>query len=537
MVYNINMRTPVKVFLALGLILALAAFFRFWALDQTPPGLYPDEAMNGNNALWTLKSGDFKVFYGENNGREGLFMNLIALSIGFFGNNSWAIRLVSAIFGVGTVLGMFFLGRELFLKHSGEEPDLSGFKPHEAIALLAAFFLAVSFWHINFSRIGFRAIMAPFFAVWALYFLYLTFRQQLNSTKRAAAAVAGGLFLGLGAHSYIAYRLSPFLLAPPAIKFLKTKKNTALFVLFLFSALAVFSPLGIYFLKNPQDFLGRTSQISIFSDSEPFKAFAVNLGKTFSSLWFQGDYNPRHNLPGAPQLWWPVGVFFAAGLAASLRQRNMHFILLWLWLIIFSLPVAFSSEGLPHALRAILMLPAVMFFAAFGFWKILTYLENWFRNKVLKFPEKAGQIRRIKFEFTLLVAVFLAGHIIITYNDYFLRWANAPDTYFAFNANYAEIGRRLNREPQEIKKYLVVNVSGVLVGAPDDSSMRPLPMPTQTIMFLTDTWPVENQIKKNLYYILPEEIEQTECSDSCLMLALEPNPEINIKIKERKNRK
>jgi len=144
------------------LILALAFFFRFWQLDSTPPGLYPDEAIHGNNALESIETGDYKVFYPENNGREGLFINLIALSFRIFGPHIWTIRLFSAIFGFLTVLGLYLLTKQLFID------DKRGTK----IALLAAFFLSISFWHVNFSRIGFRGIMVPFCLVWSFYFLF-----------------------------------------------------------------------------------------------------------------------------------------------------------------------------------------------------------------------------------------------------------------------------------------------------------------------------------------------------------------------------
>ena len=70
--------------------------------------------MNGNNALEALETGDFKIFYPENNGREGLFINIQALSLKVFGAEPWALRIVSAIFGFLTVLGLYFLARILF---------------------------------------------------------------------------------------------------------------------------------------------------------------------------------------------------------------------------------------------------------------------------------------------------------------------------------------------------------------------------------------------------------------------------------------
>ena len=144
-----------KTFLPLFCIIIIASFFRLYHLRTLPPGLYPDEAMNGNNALEALRTGNYKLYYPENNGREGLFMNIQSLFLRATGlREPWVMRLPSALFGIFTVLGLYFLGKELVSREVG---------------LLAAFFLATNFWHINFSRIGFRAIMAPFFLVWGIY--------------------------------------------------------------------------------------------------------------------------------------------------------------------------------------------------------------------------------------------------------------------------------------------------------------------------------------------------------------------------------
>src|SRR5436190_23108050 len=87
-------------------ILAIASFFRFYQLNKFPPGLYPDEAMDGSNGLIANSTGGYKLFYPENNGRMGLYINLQALAIKEFGNTAWALRMVSALFGILTVLGL-----------------------------------------------------------------------------------------------------------------------------------------------------------------------------------------------------------------------------------------------------------------------------------------------------------------------------------------------------------------------------------------------------------------------------------------------
>ena len=55
-----------KNLLLLLAIMAIAAFFRFYHLAQIPPGLYPDVAINGNDALTAFKTRDFKRLGDQN---------------------------------------------------------------------------------------------------------------------------------------------------------------------------------------------------------------------------------------------------------------------------------------------------------------------------------------------------------------------------------------------------------------------------------------------------------------------------------------
>ena len=128
-------------------------------------------AIYANDALDSLKTGNYKLFYPENNGREGLWMWLLALSFSIFGVSIWSIKILAALIGVLTVLGLYLLTKELFSQIVKQSDS-------QIIALLSSFFLATSFWHTIFSRLGFRAILFPFILVFALYFLSKGFRAQ-----------------------------------------------------------------------------------------------------------------------------------------------------------------------------------------------------------------------------------------------------------------------------------------------------------------------------------------------------------------------
>ncbi|MEK7143793.1 MAG: glycosyltransferase family 39 protein [Patescibacteria group bacterium] len=498
-----------KIIILLIFVIGVASFLRLYNIDETPPGLYPDEAMNGNNALEVLATGEYKVFYPENNGREGLFINIQALSVYIFGNEPWALRGVSALFGILTVLGLYFLTKELFSYEIIKIYESTKVK----IALLSSFFLAASFWHILFSRIGFRAIMAPFFLTWGIYFLLLALRQikeQKTPKFYIANFIFSGVLYGLGFHSYIAYRATPILiLIIVALCWLQNKNwqirkkillSTCYFLLAVF---VVAAPLGLYFLNNPQDFMGRTTQVSVFSSPSPLKDLSVNILKTAGMFNFSGDYNWRHNYAGKPLLFWPVGILFLIGILLGLRmfffreKYSQAFLVLFSWLIIAALPVIVSNEGIPHALRAILMAPAVFILAGVGG----VWLISRIKNHELRIMNNNNQKLKIK-KFIIHASLFIILLLFVfeAYNSYFIKWGKSEHIAGAFAAEYVKIGRELNALPKELPKYVVVETGGVLV--------RGIPMPTQTIMFITNTFTPEKQKEKNIYYVLPEQKNQ-----------------------------
>lgn len=488
------------------LIMAVAIFFRLFNLASIPPGLYPDEAINGNNAIEALDTGNYKIFYPENNGREGLFINIQSFFIKIFGNEPWALRFTSAIFGSFTILGLYLLTKQLFQK--------------ESTAMLAAFFMAVSFWHINFSRIGFRAIMAPFFLVWSMWLFWKLANSGAENRKNKIIALFAGIIFGLGFHSYIAYRITPVLLIPAGIILIKKKQFYSLLLFFIGAGLAI-SPLALYFYQNPQDFFGRTSQISVFSSETIAKDISINIAKTFGMFFAVGDYNWRHNLAGAPQLWYPISALFALGIILSIIQifKNLEIrkktwgqkflsaiaqfssseMFLFIWMAAGFLPVIISNEGLPHALRAIILIPPSMIFAALGFVWLKQKILNWINLMIEKYPDFSDQVKRIKKEFTVFAFAFLIMLCIQAYRQYFLQWAGSPYVADAFSQNYKNLGEYLNMAPRNMKKYVIVNTGG--------TNVRGTPMPSQTTMFITNTFTPEKQTEKNIYYITENNID------------------------------
>jgi len=501
-------------------VLAIAVFFRFWNLTDVPPGLYPDVAINGNDAIQALKTGDFKLFYPENNGREGLFINLIAFSFWLFGPSLWAIKIIPAIFGTLTILGLYLLTRQLFLYLHQQAAD--------KIALLAAFFTAISFWHVNFSRLGFRAIMVPFFLVWSFYFLFklishLEDSLNISYKKVIIFALLGGAFFGLGFHTYISFRVAPLILIPVCLfAFVNYARSFSAYLkhkftywesfiqsywrdgwfgwdLFFIAILLAALPMILYFWQHPTDFMSRTSQISVMSSANPAKEFVLSAAKTLGQFVVFGDANWRHNQPGSPQIFWPLIPLFLLGLGYSVvqifktanwRQKDFnalqtHFTLLFWWGAMLA-PSIMTTEGLPHSLRSIGAIPPSYIFVALGGYFIIKLFKT-----IIKKP--AG----LKIFYTLffLILILIAA---AEFWRYFIVWGKNSETRGAFTQILVDKADYLNSLPGEIKKYVFVNEGGVPVPYPDG-----IPMPAQTIIFLTHKTP-------NIKYMIPENCDNCQ---------------------------
>ncbi len=495
------------------LIIAIAIFFRFFQLSSIPPGLYHDEAINANEAFFSLKNSNYSIFYPENNGREGLFIWLISLSFSVFGASIWALKFVPAIIGTLTVIGLYLLTKELFSLSTNYKPQAVN------IALLSSFFLAISFWHVNFSRIGFRAILIPLLLTYSFYFLIKGFRKQSKSSL-----ILSGFAFGLGFYTYTIFRLAVLLLGTVLLLFYVLYKKENLRKNFFKSAsyillatLIISIPIGIYYLNNPENFLGRTGQVSVFAQENPIKAFIQSMLVHLASFNFYGDANWRHNFSGSPQLSLSIGILFLIGifisfreLISSLKQKSyslsiIHLILIS-WLLIMTIPAALTYEGIPHALRMIGTIPVAYIFAALGAYQIYHWLKSKMSDKKL---------------LTVICLLFLSFLISSQFQKYFIDWTNNNETKNAFSYDYLKIGNHLNSLSDNVQKIIIVNASGVSVPYPDG-----LPMPAQSIIFIENA--EYGRIRS--FYILEKDLNKIGIEKPAVIIPMHYNEELFKKI-------
>ncbi|MFO7806976.1 MAG: glycosyltransferase family 39 protein [Candidatus Moraniibacteriota bacterium] len=442
----------------LFLIFSIGAFARFWQLNEIPPGLHYDEAYNGIDAVKALENKDFKVFYPGNNGREGLYINTLALFLDNFGVSNFSLRMASSLFGLFTLVGFFLLLRELrFSKIS---------------ILLGVLLIATSFWHINFSHIVYRGIMAPFLLVWILWLFFLGLRK--NNIWILASS---GALLGVGFHTYISFRVAPLIIVIIAgalfwIKkgfFKKYWKGAAVFLL---ASLIVASPIFYYFYQNQDQLVGRSNDVSVFN--APGESFPVAFGKSLlahlNAFYTFGDPNQRHNHAASPLIPPAWTALFTLGFIFSLKEIFKTFYgkikkkeisthlfvpavvaqsVFWVMLI----PGVLSIEGIPHSLRIIGVIPAVFIFTVLPF-EYMNKLKNSIKNSP-DFELKPKRFKALIFSLSgLVVIVFLAG-ITEVYTYYFV-WSKEPETLNSFARKKYEFGKAIKELPTKKDNFLVI---------------------------------------------------------------------------------
>lgn len=487
-------KTQRNTFILLALIFLGGLFIRAYKVGSLPGGLYPDESVNGIDALHALETNHFSLFYPNNNGREGLFINLQAVAVHFFGNTITSLRSLAVIFGSLAILGMYFLAKEVWQRRSA--------------GLIAAFLVATSYWAINFSRIGFRASMVPFVLSFMLFFFARGVRR-----KKYSDFVWAGLFFGLGLNTYTAFRAVPFvlfLLVPTIlIAFKKPWKMFAKFIpVFIVAGLITGGAMLYDYAKNPDHFSSRSNNVSVFSvgsGTEVVKTLGLNIIKSVGQYNFKGDKNWRHNYSGQPLLDPVVNLAFAASVVMLVWQtykilrdrftkkkydatifRN---ILVLSAVFVMLLPEILTNEGIPHALRAIGTMPGVFLAAT---WSVLWVYDH-FRKANSK--NIASTI--------IILAIVISAAFNLT--KYFVYFGNAPQQFSEFNKSYTEMANYILSLPDGVTKYVDANAGGTWI----DNN---LPVTAEPIFYLT------YGKAQNVIFLTPQSTVQIQTENSVIIM-------------------
>lgn len=479
--------TPKQKWLLVG-VMALAIFFRFYQIVAMPGGLFPDEAANGLD-INSMQQGQLQPFYERGNGREALFFYMLWGSVELFGKGPWQHHIISALVGVIAVLGCFLVARALFkIFGRSRDDDPTGEAGLAAIssratnwALWAAFFMAVSSWHVVLSRTAFRANLIPLFTSFTFYFGLMAF-QATERGKRYLWSVLTGATFALGFYTYIAYRIMVPLVAiailwPLVVDIYRSPRFQYIKKLFWPSLVAKLTflvfifPLGYYFWTHPGSFVGRSGQVSVFSPELNNGNLLGTIGAVFWSsiraYFWDGDLNWRHNISGEAFLSIIISPFFALGLigATILATRYIftpmknwwdwkYFLLAgWFWAMM--IPVVTTAEGIPHGLRAIGTIPVVYIMSAVG----LMWVVGWATRVVNKYWPKLSDWQKniLSFAFHAKTIVFIGALILQAYILYFVYAANSPENFYSFRSDLTPVSDYLNNTGNKNSTYLILD--------------------------------------------------------------------------------
>lgn len=427
------------------LILLVAVGLRFYRLPELPLGLHYDEAANGILAGEIASGIKTPIFIPSYTGKEVLFFYWTALWMKLLGITPLALRLSAALIGVATVAATTWAVREL-LQDQQDAPW---------IALLAAAFVATSFWHLILSRYGFRAIAQPLLQALTVAALWRGMRRGKRGWLLAA-----GLFCGLTAYTYLAARAFPIPLAAALLALLVAdtdhrRERLEQIAIFIAVAALVLAPLARYWLIHPGSFSTRMQQVAADGPAEIWAGIRASLKMFF----IKGDPTVRFNLPRRP-LFDPVtAVLFLVGLfslgwstvAPSRRHRDGraespsygHSVPLLLSARVFLLvalptmllPSALAVGGLaPSNLRAVGMLPFIYVLPALGLVTIVSSLRRLLSGLGRSYAPPAAAC-----------LVVLVVSMIGTGTAYLRDWASSAALNYAADGDLAEIASYLNR--------------------------------------------------------------------------------------------
>ena len=381
------------------IILLLAAILRLVLLDKFPAGLNSDEAAIGYNAWSLLETGKDEhgmswplVFRSFDDYKPPVYFYLVLPLVKVLGLNIWAVRLPSALLGIASVYLLYLLAKRLFSE-----------KEYQYLPALSAFFLAISPWHLHFSRGGWEVNTATFFILLMLLYLH----KSLENTK---LLFVFGLSAVLSLYTYHSARvITPLLMATFAIvyfnkvKIFFEKKNLKLTFAALAFSVILALPIVLQLLSKSGQ--SRFSGVSIFADAGPIwqatnyriehnstnplvdvfhnryftygLRFVQNYLGHYSPdfLFIDGDTIARSRVPETGQTYLYLLPFLFLGTLSLLKLDTDGKKITLAWFLIAPIAAALTYQS-PHALRSQNMVIPLTLIASIGVLTFFRFIKN-----------------------------------------------------------------------------------------------------------------------------------------------------------------
>lgn len=342
----------------LGLILIASLFWRVYKNDQIPAGFFCDEASIGYNAYSLTTTGAdeygrrwpfFFQAFGDYRNPVPIYANIPSVAV--FGLNEFSVRFTTALAGALGIGTAYLLLSNLF---------------GQPVGLFASFFLAISPWHLHYSRFGSEYIFFPFWYTLALWLF-------LVGLKKKRWLPVSALAFGITLYTYYpAWLVVPVTVAGLAVIYRnEVSKNLKQFFIFGLIFLGTLIPLVVGIKEGAA--LTRWRQVSVFKQEAAIKTDTiVTTKRLWDTYWshfspeflflkgdidYPGHFITRFSVRGWGELYWFQLPLFLVGLIwifANVRRPSSQLLLLWLAVYPLGSTLIGTDGGGPFAFRSII---------------------------------------------------------------------------------------------------------------------------------------------------------------------------------------
>ena len=342
-------------------VLLVAFWLRAHALDQYPPGISNDEAVNVIDAFHIHRTGLAPAY--EDKGRpESPYRIVTGIAMGVLGDTVWAARLSGTFWSMVTLAVVYWLTAEVLHDTDRKNRRLAG--------LVALITMTIMIGHITFSRALYRAIPQVLFVALSAGFILRGLR-----TLRWRDFVWSGFFGALALYVYpVAYFYPPALvvlgLSLFVLRLRQWRQWLPRMILAAVIMVIVAAPLLYLATINTEAILGRAQDVAIGQSQDWNRAITTMVNQ----FLIRGDENPQYNVaraPIIPPILQPIFYLGLLGLIARALKPSSWFIVSML--VLFTIP-ALASNEITHGLRISSEYIVVPVIVAFGIGTVLHLL-------------------------------------------------------------------------------------------------------------------------------------------------------------------
>jgi 4-amino-4-deoxy-L-arabinose transferase-like glycosyltransferase len=343
---------------AITVVVAVAAVARVWQLGTTPFGISGDEANVGLEAERALRDGWIGSYSPSGGGQPTGVLYLTALSLGTFGKSFVALRLVPALAGILTVVGVYAITR----RNVGP-----------LAAVTAAVVLAASSWAIHFSRLAIPVTVWPLVGVAVAGSLLEALRTGSRAWWAAAGVFAASGVYVYDAHDIFLALLVFFLVGVVVVRRRSLRPLVTGAAVMATAFVLVALPMMRWVAEHPNEYVGRARSYSVFTQ-QPWQSLdgigpkARFLAARYVDYWDAVCCHPQYDAPDgtgiAPLAPRAFLVLAGCGILFGLVRRQTALALATLVVVAMPLANVVSEGGV--ARRALVMLPFLAMLAGVG---------------------------------------------------------------------------------------------------------------------------------------------------------------------------